>query len=107
MIRKVLIGSGVLILLLITVLFVSLKINENQPPPKLVANFVDINKVRQISKYRSCVGHTTVPQDERESRRSMKHYFEVKPEYVGTDAVKIYSPYEGYVSVIRSEPGNG
>ena len=107
MIRKVLIGSGVLILLLITVLFVSLKINENQPPPKLVANFVDINKVRQISKYRSCVGHTTVPQDGRESKRSMKHYFEVKPEFNKNQTVEIYSPYDGYVTALRSDPGEG
>lgn len=35
----------------------------------------------------------------------MKHYFWVKPEYNRREEVEIYSPYDGYVSVVRSEPG--
>lgn len=107
MLRKVLIGAGVLILGLVLIAVISLISAKNTPPPKLVENFVDVGKITRISKFRSCAGHVTVPQDERENKRSMKHYFFVKPEYVGTDKVKIYSPYEGYVSSIRSDPDEG
>lgn len=103
MVRKVLIGLGVLILTLLSAVFLSIKINESQPPPKLVANFVDINKVKQISKYRSCAGHTTVPQDGREMKRNMKHYIEVYPELRKEETVEIYSPYDGFISVIRAD----
>lgn len=105
MVKKVLIGIGVLILVLVSMAFLSIKINERQPAPQLVANFVDLEKIEKISKYRSCAGHVTVPQDERETKRNMKHYFWVKPQYNKTDTVEIYSPYEGYVSVLRNEPG--
>ena len=104
MVRKILISVGALIIILVAAIFFAFQSAQNEPPPLLVSNFVDLDNITRISKYRSCVGHTTVPQDERESKRSMKHYFEVKPEYVGTNSVKIYSPYDGYVSVIRSEP---
>lgn len=103
MVKKILIGIGVLILILISAAFLSLKINESQPPPKLVANFMDINKIRQISKYRSCAGHTVVPQDGREMKRNMKHYIEVYPRLRQENTVEIYSPYDGYISVIRAD----
>lgn len=77
---------------------------KNEPPPQLVSNFVNVDDITKISKFRSCVGHVTVPQDQRETKRSMKHYFWVKPELAGTDRVKIYSPYDGYVSDVRSDP---
>jgi len=107
MVKKILIAFGALIFVLILVILLTIASSGNEPAPLLVANFVDLDKITRISKYRSCTGHVTVPQNEQENKRSMKHYFEVKPEYVGTDAVKIYSPYDGYVSVIRSEPGSG
>ncbi|MBI2420660.1 MAG: hypothetical protein HYV38_01090 [Candidatus Levybacteria bacterium] len=107
MLRKILIGVGVLITILIAIVIVSIISAKNIPPPELVANFVDLNEITRISKYRSCAGHVTVPQDERESKRNMKHYFFVKPELVGTDKVKIYSPYDGYISSIRSDPQEG
>lgn len=107
MIRKILIGLGILVLLLISAVLVSLKINENQPPPILVTDFVDFDKIARISKFRSCAGHVTVPQDERESKRSMKHYFEVKPEFNKNQTVGIYSPYDGFVTVLRSAPEEG
>ncbi|MCL4365787.1 hypothetical protein M1437_01000, partial [Patescibacteria group bacterium] len=49
----------------------------------------------------------TVPQDERESKRSLKHYFEVKAEFSKNQTVEIYSPYDGYVSSLRSAPEEG
>ncbi|GEM_PF-2281853 len=103
MIGKILIGIGVLVLILISVFFLSLKFNQSQPPPKLMANFMDINKVKQISKYRSCAGHTVVPQDGREMKRNMKHYIEVYPEFRKEETVELYSPYDGYVSLIRAD----
>lgn len=86
--------------------FVSGKLTLSSPPV-LTANFVDLNKISEISKYRSCQGHVVVPQDRREERRNMKHYFRVKEEYFGQDTVELYAPYDGYVSVIRSEPEKG
>lgn len=103
MIKKFFVGIGILIITLILIVFLSVKINQSQPPPKIVANFLDINKVRQISKYRSCTGHTTVPQDGREMKRNMKHYIEVYPELRKEEAVEIYSPYDGFISVIRAD----
>lgn len=73
-------------------------------PSLLTSNFVDLNKIFEISKYRSCQGHVVVPQDRREERRNMKHYFRVKKEFFGENTVEIYAPYDGYVSVVRSEP---
>ncbi len=104
MIKKVLIGIGVLIVVLISVVLFSLKSAQNEPPPQITANFVDLNKIAKISKFRSCAGHVTVPQDAREMKRNMKHYFWVKPQYNKPQAVEIYSPYDGYVADIRSEP---
>lgn len=107
MIGKILIGIGILALILVAVVVFSVKSNENEPPPQIVANFTDLNKIEKISKYRSCAGHVTVPQSERESKRSMKHYFEVKSEYSKNQTVEIYSPYDGYVTSLRSDPGEG
>lgn len=103
MVKKVLIGFGILILLLISAAVLSLVINDNTPAPKLVANFVDLRQIRQISKYRSCTGHTTVPQNAREMKRNMKHYLEVYPELRKENTVEIYSPYDGFISIIRAD----
>lgn len=37
----------------------------------------------------------------------MKHYFSVKPEYIGGDTVDIYSPYDGFVASIREDRAEG
>lgn len=103
MIKKILIGIGVLILVLISLAFLSFKINESAPPPKIVSNFMDINKIRQVSKYRSCAGHNVVPQDEREGKRNMKHYIEVYPQLRKEDTVELYAPYDGFIAVIRAD----
>ena len=102
--NKVFIGIGTFVLIILFIVLFSFISAKNEPPPQLIANFVDLDNIIKISKYRSCVGHVTVPQGERETKRSMKHYFWVKPELVGTDLVKIYSPYDGYVSDVRSSP---
>lgn len=80
---------------------------RNAPAPQIAANFTQLDKIEKISKFRSCAGHTTVPQDQREMKRSMKHYFWVKPQYLGGDTVEIHSPYDGFVSVVRKDPADG
>lgn len=107
MIKKVLLGMVALVLLLSAAAVGSVMYARQTPPPQIVANFVDLEKIEKISTYRSCAGHVTVPQDERESKRNMKVYYWVKPEYVGSDTVEIYAPYDGYVSTIRDEPELG
>lgn len=101
--RKLLLGVGILFLLSVSVLFASIKYNESLEPPQLVVNFVDINKVRRISKFRSCAGHTTVPQDGREMKRNMKHYITLYPEYNKENFVEIYAPYDGYIALVFGE----
>lgn len=94
-------------MVLTSAFFLSLRSAQNEPPPLLVSNFVNLDKVEKFSRYRSCAGHVTVPQDEREGKRNMKLYVWVKPEYIGENTVEVYSPYDGYVSVIRDEPELG
>lgn len=96
----------IVMLLLGAFLLVSGKFSIGDPP-LLTSNFVDLQKISEISKYRSCQGHVVVPQDRREERRNMKHYFRVKKEFFGQDTVELYAPYDGYVSMIRSEPEMG
>lgn len=105
MVKKVLIALGALIIFLVFVSLLTIFANGSQAPV-IVKNFVDINKVKEISKYRSCAGHTVVPQDMREMKRNMKHYIKVYPEYKKEDSVELYSPYDGYISVIRADMGD-
>ncbi len=67
-------------------------------PPKdflIQSNFVDINKIDFISKYRSCQGHVQVPRFSSE-RSNMKHYFYVKKEFLNSnDQVEIKAPFGG------------
>lgn len=104
MLKKILLGLGAIVLVLVLVVFFSIRSAQKEPPPQIVANFTNLDKIEKISKYRSCQGHVTVPQNNKETRRNMKHYFWVKPEYNASEKVEIYSPYNGYVSIIRSEP---
>ncbi len=104
--RVGLIVGGVLVFLVVGFLTLSM-FARKAPPPQIVANFTELNKIEKISRYRSCAGHTTVPQDEREMRRNMKHYFWVKPEYLDGGTVNIYSPYDGFVASIREDLADG
>ena len=105
--KKILKISGGIILTLSSICIILFIMSKNAPAPQIVANFTEIDKIEKISKYRSCVGHTTVPQDEREMKRSMKHYFWVKPEYLGSDTIEIYAPYDGFVTGIREDRSDG
>jgi len=102
--RKIFIGIGVLFSIFI-LLFV---LSQNQPPPLLTTNFVNLDKIERISRFRSCAGHVTVPQNNREQRRNMKHYFWIKKSITTNDKpVEIYAPYNGFVSVLRSDSNEG
>lgn len=98
---------GAVVLILIIGVFLLFIAARKVPPPQIVVNFTELDKIEKISKYRSCAGHTTVPQDGREMKRSMKHYFTVKQEYLGGDTVDIYSPYDGFVTTIREDRADG
>jgi len=70
----------------------------NPPVLKISTMFIDLNKIKMISKFRSCQGHLVVPGTGDEPRSTMKHYFKVKPEFVGTnDKVAVYAPFKGYI----------
>ncbi len=103
MLKKMLLCVGAVVLLFVAYVIRVL----TAPPPLLVANVMDLEQIERISKYRSCVGHVTVPQDEREGARSMKAYVDVKAEYGKANTVAIYAPYDGYVSILRDEPEQG
>lgn len=95
----------IIIIIISAVLFGILTWKSSQP--LLISNITELSKIEKISKYRSCVGHTTVPQNEIEMKRSMKHYFKVKQEFLGDKTVEIYAPFDGYVSTIREDRANG
>ena len=80
---------------------------SKSPPPQITSNITELDKIERISKYRSCYGHTTVPQNKKEMRRSMKHYFEVKQEYLGDKTVEIYAPFDGFVTNLREDRADG
>lgn len=81
--------------------------NHKGPQPMITAHFVDLEKVEKISKFRSCQGHIVVPQDQSESRRNMKHYILLKPQYFGGGKVAIYSPIDGVIKSIGKRPEMG
>ncbi len=69
--------------------------------PKFVnTNYIELDKIYRISRFRSSVGHDYA--DNFESCRSMKHYFEPKGT-VDWSTVKIYSPIDGAVSRVFEE----
>lgn len=105
--KKILKIIGALVLVFVLGIFLLIMAARKASPPQVVSNFTELDKIEKISKYRSCAGHTTVPQDEREMKRSMKHYFSVKREYLGNDTVDIYSPYDGFVAGIREDQADG
>jgi hypothetical protein len=69
--------------------------------PKFVAvNYIEMDKIYRISKFRSSVGHDY--SDAFEHCRSMKHYFEPKGT-IDWSTVKIYSPVSGSITRIDVE----
>lgn len=76
--------------------------------PTVTANFVDLDKIAAITKFRSCQGHVVIPQDGTETRSNMKHYFYIKKEFTDTQGVvPLYAPFDGYITDIFAEEGEG
>jgi len=64
-------------------------------PKFILKNYIELDKIDSISRYRSGVGHDY--SDSYETCRSLKHYF--KPGYdVDWSTVKIFSPVNGTIS---------
>ncbi|HEX5168801.1 MAG TPA: Ig-like domain-containing protein [Cyclobacteriaceae bacterium] len=76
------------------------------PPRVLNANYIDLSKIDQVSRFRSTVGHSYVD-GSGETCRSMKHYF--KPYYPDIDwtTVDIYAPMSGTILAISPDGGRG
>lgn len=62
----------------------------------ITKNFIDLNQVHRLTKYRSCSGHQTVDQYSDEPVSNMQHYVVTDPR-ISTDQVKIFAPFDGYV----------
>jgi hypothetical protein len=88
------------------------KKHENQPPsdiwdidksgiPKFVeTNYIELDKIYRISKFRSSVGHDY--SDAVEHCRSMKHYFEPLST-LDWSTVKVFSPVTGTLTRVETE----
>jgi len=69
--------------------------------PKFVQiNYIELDKIYRISKFRSSIGHDY--SDAYEHCRSMKHYFEPRSD-VAWDSVKIYAPVTGKITRVEQE----
>ncbi len=75
-------------------------IDKSGIPKFIGTNYIELDKIYRISKYRSSVGHDY--SDSHEQCRSMKHYFEP---YSETDwsTVKIFSPVKGIITRVEQE----
>lgn len=73
----------------------------------ITSNPIDLEQIERISQFRSCIGHDYSGYNtdgELEKNRSMKHYLEPKTEYTdSTDKVKIFAPFDGFISEITQE----
>jgi len=74
---------------------------EKDGIPKFVGtNYIELDKIYRISKFRSSTGHDY--SDAFEHCRSMKHYFEPKSTADWT-TIKIYSPVTGKITRLEEE----
>ena len=69
-------------------------VDANGIPQFVNVDYIELNKIHQISKFRSGIGHDY--SDDFESNRSMKHYFQPKAS-VDWASVQIFSPVDGVV----------
>jgi hypothetical protein len=74
---------------------------DKQGIPKFVNfNYIELNKIYRISKFRSSVGHDY--SDAYEHCRSLKHYFEPFSN-IDWSTVKVYSPVSGTLTRVEQE----
>jgi len=75
-------------------------IDKDGIPEFVGTNYIELDKIYRISKFRSSVGHDY--SDAFEHCRSMKHYFEPKST-VDWSTISIYSPVTGIVTRAEQE----
>ncbi|MBI2427041.1 MAG: hypothetical protein HYV34_04290 [Candidatus Kerfeldbacteria bacterium] len=96
------------------------RFDETNPPQFIQADFIELDKIFSISKFRSGAGHD-FSGNSGETCRSMKHYFNVQqsealwrqmeaysqtgtfPDPDPATAIKIFSPVDGKITAIESE----
>ena len=98
---------ALIVIVLAAVGFVGYKVMSSrpQPQPVLTTNFIELDKVDKISKFRSCQGHVVVSQDSGETTRNMKHYVVLKPEFEGGGKVSVYAPFDGVIKSLSGQRG--
>ncbi|MBK7030913.1 MAG: hypothetical protein IPH45_17645 [Bacteroidales bacterium] len=69
-------------------------------PQFIRSDYIELDKIQRISRFRSSVGHDY--SDAFEQCRSMKHYFEPKADVDWTQ-VKVYSPVAGTLTRVEQE----
>lgn len=117
--KWVLLGIGILIIFGVVLAFLRPGTTEDntQPPQFIQMDFIDLDRIVAISKFRSNSGHDFSSGDE--TCRSMKHYFNVQvsqegerlrsqnkgmpPPPDGKTDIKIMSPVDGKVVSIKKE----
>jgi len=98
--------SALLSIVFLLGLFISISscsvynIETNGIPKFVDVNYIELEKIERISKFRSSEGHDY--SDDFESCRSMKHYYSPYDTLIWND-VKVYSPVAGTISRIREE----
>jgi len=75
-------------------------IDQNGIPEFVTTNYIELDQIYRISKFRSAVGHDY--SDAFEDCRSMKHYFEPRGD-VDWSTIKIYSPVSGTITRVENE----
>jgi hypothetical protein len=75
-------------------------VDENGIPQFVEVDYITLDDIHRISKFRSGIGHDY--SDDFETCRSMKHYFEPKSS-IDWAVVQIFSPIDGRVSTIFEE----
>jgi len=75
-------------------------IDKNGIPQFVETNYIELDKIYRITKFRSSWGHDY--SDAFEHCRSMKHYYEPKNDLDWT-IIKIYSPVTGIITRVEQE----
>lgn len=116
--KPLLIFVGIIVFIILANIFIfSQKSGDENVPQFIQADFVDLDKIYSISKFRSGSGHDFSGNGE--ECRSMKHYFNtqdtrekmiafdigngIPPKPDGINDVNIYSPVDGKIVSVKSE----
>lgn len=70
-------------------------------PTFVNANYIELNKIGAITRFRSGVGHDY--SDDFESCRSMKHYFTTGLDRYNDTSIRIFSPVNGTIITMEDE----